>query len=61
MKLNPNKLPSQDTNISKTGYRALFLLMKLLESPKTRAELIECAAQDPVLNKDFQRTRLQTQ
>ena len=53
MKLNPNKLPSQDTNISKTGYRALFLLMKLLESPKTRAELIECAAQDPVLNKDF--------
>ena len=31
---------NQDNNISKTGYRALFLLLKLLESPMTRDEIL---------------------
>lgn len=42
-----------DNNISKTGYRALFLLKKLLESPKTRQEILECFEQDVVINSDL--------
>lgn len=38
-----------DNNISKTGYRALFLLMKLLESPKTRDEILECFKEDFII------------
>ncbi len=53
MRPNAQKSFNLDNNISKTGYRALYILMKLLESPKARAELIDCAANDPVINKDF--------
>lgn len=42
-----------DSNITKTGYRSVFLLMNLMEGPKTRAELLECFAKDPIINKDL--------
>jgi len=35
-----------ENNISKTGFRALFLFLKLLESPKTREELITLLSED---------------
>lgn len=44
---------NQDSFISKTGYRALFLLLKLLESPKTRSEILECFKQDSVINSEL--------
>ena len=47
------KNPSTDNNISKTGYRALFLLKKLMESPKSREELLECFEQDIVIKNDI--------
>lgn len=43
------KNPNTDNNISKTGYRALFLLMKLLESPKTRVEILDCFQEDLII------------
>lgn len=42
-----------DSNISKTGYRALFVLIKLLEAPYTREELVEICKNDPIINKEF--------
>lgn len=48
-----HKNPNSDNNISKTGYRALFLLMKLLESPKTRDEILECFEKDIVIKSDL--------
>ena len=42
-----------DNNISKTGYRALFILLKLLESPKSRTELLEYISCDPVIKNDL--------
>ncbi len=53
MKPNIKKSLSSDNNISKTGYRALFLLMKLIESPKSRSELLECFSKDPLIAKDL--------
>lgn len=44
-----------DNNISKTGYRALFLLMKLIKSPKTRDEILECFNEDLVIRGDLSR------
>lgn len=44
---------NQDSFISKTGYRALFLLLKLLETPRTRSEILECFKQDPIINSEL--------
>lgn len=51
METNPQKSTSLYNNISKTGYRALFILMQLIESPKTREELISIATKDSIINK----------
>lgn len=42
-------LNTDKNNISKTGYRALFLLLKLIESPKTRDEILACLKDDPII------------
>lgn len=47
-----------ENNISKTGYRALFLLLSLIESPKTRAELIDLFAKDDILGSDVSKDTL---
>lgn len=44
---------NQDSFISKTGYRALFLLLKLLEAPRTRSEILECFKQDTFINSEL--------
>lgn len=51
--IQSKKSLNQDSFISKTGYRALFLLLKLLESPKTRSEILECFKLDPVINSEL--------
>lgn len=51
--IQSKKSLNQDSFISKTGYRALFLLLKLLESPRTRSEILECFKQDPVINSEL--------
>ena len=43
---------NQDRNISKTGYRALYLFMELLKSPKTRDELLACLKKEPILKNE---------
>ena len=47
-----------DNNISKTGYRALFLLLSLIKSPKTRDELIELFSKDSILGSDVSKDTL---
>lgn len=42
-----------DNNISKTGYRALFLLLKLIESPMTRDEILEEFRGDLIIKNDL--------
>lgn len=42
-----------DNNISKTGYRALFLLLNLIESPKTRDEILACFENDLIIKNDL--------
>lgn len=41
------------SNITRTGYRALFLLKKLLEKPLSREEMINILQQNPIINKDL--------
>lgn len=53
MSIEQKTNPNPDSNISKTGYRALFVLMKLLEAPYTRDELVEICKNDPIINKEF--------
>ena len=43
---------NQDKNISKTGYRTLYLFMELLKSPKTRDELLDCLKKDIILKNE---------
>lgn len=43
----------QITNITRTGYRALFLLKKLSEIPLTREEIIQLLQKDSIINKDL--------
>ncbi len=50
---NLQKKVIKDNTVSKTGYRALFLLRMLIESPKTREEIIETFANDSVIGKDL--------
>lgn len=53
MIVQTNKSINPDNNISKTGYRALFVLMKLLKKPYSREELaLECQS-DPIIKKDL--------
>ena len=47
------KNPNQDNNISKTGYRALFLLLKLIESPQTREDILCAFKQDSIIKNDL--------
>ena len=42
-----------DNNISKTGYRALFLLLKLIESPMTRDEILNEFQCDLIIKNDL--------
>ena len=46
------KSPNAENNITKTGYRALFLLLKLIEAPRTADELINLVSVDPILKND---------
>lgn len=52
------KSPNTENNLSKTGYRALFLLLKLMEKPRTREELISLVSQDPILKNDISKDTL---
>ena len=47
------KSPNAENNLSKTGYRALFLLFKLIEAPKTAEELINLVSVDHILKNDI--------
>ena len=47
------KSPNAENNLSKTGYRALFLLFKLIEAPRTAEELINLVSVDPILKNDI--------
>lgn len=42
-----------ENNISKTGYRAMFVLFKLLKNPASRDELLEFFSKDPILKNDI--------
>ena len=53
MQTNLNKSQAPEVNITKTGYRALFILMKLIEKPLSRDEILECLSADPIAKKDF--------
>ncbi len=56
MDKNIQKYPIREIKenvISKTGYRALFLLRLLLTDSYTREELTEIFAQDPLIGKDL--------
>lgn len=48
-----NKELNENHNITKTGYRALFLLIQLIQQPLSRNELIGLLEENPILNKDF--------
>ena len=48
-----NKNLHENNNITKTGYRALFLLLQLVKQPLSRNELIEILEQDPIIAKDL--------
>lgn len=50
--LAPKIYSYAENNISKTGYRALWVLFKLLESPKSRDELINLFLDDEILTSD---------
>lgn len=41
------------SNITKTGYRALFLIMQLIQKPLSRDELVEILEADPIIKKDL--------
>lgn len=49
------KSPNAENNLSKTGYRALFLLLKLIEAPRTAEELMSLISVDPILKNDVSR------
>lgn len=51
MQTNLNKSQAPEVNITKTGYRALFILMKLIEKPLSRDEILECLSADPIAKK----------
>lgn len=53
MNVNLIKKEPKEASISKTGYRALLLFRLLLESPKTRDEIIEIFTKDPFIGKDL--------
>ncbi len=53
MKTEQQKRLCTENNISKTGYRAVFVLQRLIESPKTREQLLEFFAKDPILQGDI--------
>lgn len=53
MKPEKEKYLAPDSNISKTGYRALFVLFKLMELPRTRDEILELFSKDPILKHDI--------
>lgn len=44
---------AKEATISKTGYRALFLLRLLMEGSKTRDEIAEAFSKDPLIAKDL--------
>lgn len=48
-----NKNLNENNNITKTGYRALFLLSQLIKHPLSRNELIEVLEQDAIVGKDL--------
>lgn len=48
-----NQELQEKKNITKTGYRALFLLMQLIQQPLSRDELLAIFEQHPIINKDF--------
>lgn len=48
-----NKNLNENSNITKTGYRALFLLSQLIKQPLSRNELIEILEQNPIIDKDL--------
>lgn len=41
------------SNITRTGYRALFLLKQLSKNPLSREEIINLLQKDPIINKDL--------
>lgn len=47
------KIYKEKSNITRTGYRALFLLKKLALSPLSREEIIKVLEPDPIINKDI--------
>ena len=49
----PKSCPETENNISKTGYRALFILRNLIKSPKSRDELIELLIKNNFLISDI--------
>ena len=57
MQTNLNKSQAPEVNITKTGYRALFILMKLIEKPLSRDEILECLSADPIAKKDFSKVK----
>ena len=48
-----NKELNENHNITKTGYRALFLLSQLIKQPLSRNEIIEILERNPVIGKDL--------
>ena len=52
MKPDTQRCNCAENNISKTGYRALFLFFKLLEAARTRDEILELFSNDPLLKND---------
>ena len=53
MKPARQKYLAPENNISKTGYRALFVLFKLLEAPRTREEILQLFSKDQILQNDI--------
>ena len=52
-----NKNLNENSNITKTGYRALFLLSQLIKQPLSRNELIEILEQNPIIDKDLSKEK----
>lgn len=53
MNLQTKSNINPESNITKTGYRALFVLMKLLKSSYSRDELIAELQKDEIINRDL--------
>lgn len=49
----PKSCPAVENNISKTGYRALFVLRNLIKAPKSRDELIDLLIKNNFLISDI--------